>query len=85
MNAFTTKSNSNIVRAARRRLGLSLSETAEALSRVRLRDLPGALGSVRSLTRQNIWQYEHGVRNPDKLFRLALALVVRWARKGKKP
>ena len=76
--------NKNIMKAARKRLGLSLSEMARALSDVRLQELPGTLADVRSLARQNIWQYEHGVRDPDRLLQLALAILERQAKKKKR-
>lgn len=77
-------SEKNAITAIRKRLGLSLSAMARELSQVRLRELPGTLADIRSLTRQNIWQYEHGVRNPDRLLQLALIALERQAKKKKR-
>jgi len=78
-----TKPTQSSITDVRKRLGLSPSEMAQALSQVRFRELPGTLADVRSFTRQKIWQYEHSFRNPDKLVQLALAVLEKRAKKKK--
>ena len=68
-------SNDNIgakLRALRARRGISQAKLAAALNNISLRRLRGKIGDVRTIDAKQIWDWESGNRQPDRLMRLAI-------------
>lgn len=67
------------IKALRERLGMTQDEFAEALASIRLKDLDATLGDVRGFSKQRVYEWESGIRNPDDLVQIALKYL---AKKG---